>query len=129
MRLFFLRTTAIAFLGMISLVPAKVFAQAQPINYKFDFGKGKAQKGYTKVSPETTFNDDKGYGFDLKTLFPTASSNKKYQPFYFSVKVPEGNYKVTVSLGDAHGASVTTVRAESRRLMLEEVKTSPGTIS
>jgi lysophospholipase L1-like esterase len=33
---------------------------------------------------------------------------------------------VTVTLGDAAGESVTTVKAESRRLMLEQVRTEPG---
>ena len=48
-------------------------------------------------------------------------------PFYFSVRVPEeGNYKVTVQLGDPAAASVTTVKAELRRLMLERVRTAPG---
>src|SRR5207237_9119949 len=45
---------------------------------------------------------------------------------FFSVKVPEGNYRVTVTLGDAAGESTTTVKAELRRLMLENVKTAAG---
>ncbi len=48
------------------------------------------------------------------------------KPFLFSVKVPEGNYDVTVTLGDPEGESVTTVKAESRRLMLEKVETAKG---
>ncbi|HEX8201915.1 MAG TPA: rhamnogalacturonan acetylesterase, partial [Isosphaeraceae bacterium] len=47
-------------------------------------------------------------------------------PFSFSVALPEGNYRVTVTLGDSAGASRTTVRAESRRLMLERVATAAG---
>ncbi len=39
----------------------------------------------------------------------------------FSVKLPEGNYRVTVTLGDPKRASVTTIKAESRRLMLNAV--------
>src|SRR5690606_1635517 len=45
------------------------------------------------------------------------------QPFYFSVNVPEGNYRVTIGyqgLGDSTYKS--TVRSESRRLQLEQVK-------
>jgi lysophospholipase L1-like esterase len=48
------------------------------------------------------------------------------QPFFFSVAVPEGNYRVTVTLGDAAGESVNTIKAESRRLMLEKVVTTAG---
>lgn len=44
----------------------------------------------------------------------------------FSVAVPEGNYRVTVRLGDAHAAATTTVKAESRRLMLRSLTTAPG---
>lgn len=44
----------------------------------------------------------------------------------FSVAVPEGNYRVTVQLGDASAGSRTTVKAESRRLMLRDVTTAPG---
>ncbi|MCM1222597.1 MAG: rhamnogalacturonan acetylesterase, partial [Lachnospiraceae bacterium] len=47
-------------------------------------------------------------------------------PYYFSVKVPDGNYKVTVTLGDRKRAGHTMVRAENRRLMLEPVATRKG---
>ena len=43
------------------------------------------------------------------------------------MRVPaEGNYKVTVKLGDKDRDSVTTVKAELRRLMLERVRTKAG---
>ena len=48
------------------------------------------------------------------------------KPFLFSVKLPEGNYRVTVTLGDASGRSNNTVKAEMRRLMLEKVETNKG---
>ncbi len=44
-------------------------------------------------------------------------------PQYFSVKVPDGNYKVTVTIGSKKRKAETVVRAESRRLMLERVVT------
>jgi len=44
----------------------------------------------------------------------------------FSVAVPPGNYAVTVTLGDPARASDTTIKAESRRLMLEAVRTRAG---
>ena len=40
--------------------------------------------------------------------------------------MPEGNYRVTVVLGSATEPAATFVRAESRRLMLETVKTAAG---
>jgi hypothetical protein len=49
------------------------------------------------------------------------------KPFYFSAHVPaEGNYRVTVTLGDAAGESTTTIKAELRRLMVEKVHTESG---
>ena len=38
--------------------------------------------------------------------------------------MPEGNYKVTVTLGDNEEESNTTIKAELRRLMVENVRTS-----
>ena len=43
----------------------------------------------------------------------------------FSAQVPEGNYRVTLTFGGGSRASRTTVKAEGRRLMLEEVATRP----
>jgi lysophospholipase L1-like esterase len=48
------------------------------------------------------------------------------QPFFFSVALPEGNYNVTVTFGDQQAETTTTVKAELRRLMLEEVHSAPG---
>jgi hypothetical protein len=48
-------------------------------------------------------------------------------PFYLSVRVPEeGNYRVTVTLGDREAPSVTTIKAELRRLMVEKAETRAG---
>ena len=48
------------------------------------------------------------------------------EPFYFSVPVEDGNYKVTVTLGARKKAGHTVVRAESRRLMVESCTTRKG---
>src|SRR5262245_16530975 len=104
---------------------------------KFDFGSGEVATGYTPVLPTHVYSTESGFGFEpgakieavdrggadpLSADFCTAD-----QPFYFSVKVPEGNYRVTVTLGDVGGESTTTVKAELRRLMLENVKTAART--
>jgi lysophospholipase L1-like esterase len=116
------------------ILPAQLFAQAAKTSFKFDFGSGKAAPGYQKVGPDEVFNDARGYGFDFgsKVIAVTRDGGKKLtggyatgdQPFYFSVNVPEGNYKVTLTVGDIRGEGNITVRAESRRLMLEQVNTS-----
>jgi lysophospholipase L1-like esterase len=103
---------------------------------RFAFGAGAAPAGYTRVSPETGYTAALGYGFEpgpgieavdrggddpLRGRFCTSA-----HPFFFSVAEPEGNYTVTVLLGDLQGESVTTVKAEVRRLEVEEQHTAAG---
>lgn len=45
---------------------------------------------------------------------------------HFAAQVPEGSYRVTLTFGGGPKATSTTVKAEARRLMLEEVRTAPG---
>ncbi|MBC8053921.1 MAG: rhamnogalacturonan acetylesterase [Sphingobacteriaceae bacterium] len=103
--------------------------------FKFDLGTDKASKGYIAVTPDMVYSAEKGYGFDLGTTPKAVDRGGDLlkgdfvtgeKPFYFSVKVPEGNYKVTVTLGDASGKTNTTIKSESRRLMLENIKTDAG---
>lgn len=79
-----------------------------------------AQTYQLKDAPR--YSDATGYGFDL---LPSPEKGSK-KPFYFSIKVPDGNYKVTVRLGSKKQAGVTTVRAESRRVFLTDVPTKKG---
>ncbi len=83
----------------------------------FDFSGGKPMEGYTKVASGALYDAETGYGFEPGEV----------RPSYFSVRVAaEGNYKVTITLGDSSAASVTTVKAELRRLMLERVRLAAG---
>jgi lysophospholipase L1-like esterase len=110
-------------------------AQSTKTSYKFDFG-GKAAPGYTPVAPTQGYSPEKGYGFDFGTTASAVSRTGKdalkdgfaasEKPFYFSVALPEGNYNVTVTLGDAQGPSATFLKAESRRLLMENTETAPG---
>jgi lysophospholipase L1-like esterase len=87
--------------------------------YRFAFGPGKAPAGYTAVD-SSAYSASRGYGFESGTQAGGTA------PFYFSVDLPEGNYKVTVTLGDDKAPATTTVKAELRRLMLENVQTAAG---
>ena len=110
----------ILFINILLLV-GHSFVQAQV--YKFDFTSDKKVKeGYTKVTSGTLFNEEQGYGYDLQPAW----DGKSNQPFFFSVNVPDGNYKVTVTLGSKDSAGNTTVRAESRRLFIENLPTKKG---
>lgn len=59
-------------------------------------------------------------------VIDTVLNKVSSQPFYFSVPVEDGNYKVTVTLGSRKKAAQTVVRAESRRLMVENSVTKKG---
>ena len=111
--------------------------QAAPATaFKFQFGADKAAPGYTLVSPISLYSADAGYGFEPGSTVTTVTQPSDNalqngavtaaQPFYFSVAVPEGNYRVTVTLGDPKADAITTVKAESRRLMLERIRTAAG---
>jgi lysophospholipase L1-like esterase len=70
---------------------------------------------------ETTYSAATGHGFDRGT---TPGDGRT--PFFFSVAVPEGNWQVDVTLGGATSGE-TSVKAESRRLMIETLSTPAGT--
>src|SRR5580692_9733028 len=83
---------------------------------------GPANRMFATLSPTTRFTDTTA-GFDLlPSPEVTGKACTSNEPFFFSVPVPEGNYRITVVLGGPQ-ASVTTVRAEGRRLMLEKIAT------
>jgi len=95
----------------VRLIPLLALLVAGPAAaQRFDFRPGPAIDGTTRVAPGRGFAD--GYGFERGGLF--------------SVAVPEGNYRVTVTLGDPKRASETTIKAESRRLMLDRVAVARG---
>ena len=92
-------------------------------NYKFDFTPGKkAKEGYVKVTPADRYDEKKGYGYDLIA----SPDGKSKAPFFFSVAVPDGNYRVTAVVGSKRSVGETSVRGESRRLFFENVKTRKG---
>lgn len=115
------------------------YAQTKKPNLKFDLGSGKTAAGFTEVRATDLYSKEKGFGFEpganincidrggndaLRSDFCTSD-----KPFYFSVALPEGNYKVTIIFGDKEQSTVTTVKAELRRLMLEKVETKKGNFS
>ena len=64
------------------LMTGSILMQAQV--YKFDFSIDKKVKdGYIKVTSETLFNNERGYGYDLLPSW----DGKSNQPFFFSLKM------------------------------------------
>ena len=117
------------FAVLACLIPATVSYGATPEQtaWRFDFS-GTDQPGWVSVGPGTAFTPQLGYGFSREsavTAVPGGSCTSG-KPFFFSLDVPEGNYNVTETLGDPSAESITTVKAEARRLVLERVKTPAG---
>ena len=110
------------------VLPFSTFSTLFAQTYSFD-GRDKAA---IQVKPSDTFTLEKGYGYDFQSVISEArkAQNDTYRLsdgiFYFSVAVPDGNYKVTVTLGSKKMAGNTTVRAESRRLFVQNVSTKKG---
>ncbi len=85
---------------------------AQPAKPAFHFD-------LTTIAPTQLYSSETGFGYEKAA---TGSP-----PYYFSVRVPEeGNYRIRVKLGAADSETITTIKAELRRLMIEKVHTAPG---
>jgi lysophospholipase L1-like esterase len=100
--------------SLVALVFALPVAQAQ------SFTCGPTKAPVVALSPATLVSTTTA-GFDLNST-PTVAGGvcSSDKPFYFSVPLTEGNYRVTVVLGGS-ADSVVTVRAEARRLMIEKL--------
>jgi lysophospholipase L1-like esterase len=108
----------LAALFLSTALPAH--AQINPNLMKYACGP--ANRMFATLSPASRFTDTTP-GFDLLPSPGVAGKScTSDKPFFFSVPIPEGNYRITVVLGGPQ-ASVTTVRAEGRRLMLEKIPT------
>lgn len=83
---------------------------------------------YDLTKPQPNYKDGKGYGYDLDDApdLKTIDKAKTVAPYYFSVNVPDGNYRVTVVLGSKKRATETMVRAENRRMMTGKITTKKG---
>lgn len=97
-------------------------------SWSFVCGTGKLPANATRLTAANLYSSSTSSGFDLGMLPSsfTSTSCTGEKPFFFSLAVPEGNYQVTLVLGDKQAASVTTVKAESRRLMVDKAQTAPG---
>src|SRR5258708_14553335 len=96
-------------------------------DFKFQFGPGKTEAGYTQVLPPTVYSTEPGYGFEpgaagqgIHRNAPDSFHNHfctSEKPFFFSVRLPQGNYNVTATLGGDPGDSTTTIKDEQPTLL------------
>jgi lysophospholipase L1-like esterase len=75
------------------------------------------------TKPQPVYTVELGFGYDI---VPAPTKKSPNDPFYFSVKVDDGNYRVKVELGSKKRVGETTVRAEGRRLLAHNVATKKG---
>jgi lysophospholipase L1-like esterase len=130
-----------ACLGVLSVAVSKATAddprpeKGSP-QFKLSFAPGKIPPGSTRVSADTVYSKELGYGFDLGSKVTCYNAGRDVginggycsgdKPFFFSVALPEGNYNVRVTVGAHDKQAVTTVKAEQRRLLMEKEQTGPG---
>ena len=93
---------------LLALMPGIAVAQT------FDFDMTK---------PQPVYSQETGFGYDVVAA---PDKKKPNAPYFFSVKVDDGNYRVRVVLGSKKRVGETTVRAEGRRLMVHNVMTKKG---
>lgn len=107
-----------------ALFCAAVASAASQSQFRFDFRTNPVRPGWTLVEPSRLYSLPSGFGFE-RVAPPIAGAGcvAGERAFLFSVQLPEGNYRVTATFGSADTGSTNTVKAELRRLMLENVTT------
>ena len=109
------------FLLFVWLVAGSVLVQAQTFRFDFSTGK-KTEKGFTKVTSESVYSDEKGYGYDLQ---PAWGRQGECSLLLFS-RSARRQLSCDGDTGSRKSAGMTTVRGESRRLFLENIPTRKG---
>lgn len=119
------RLYSIAFSLLLLASASTLFAQKNQMEFRFG---EPGDTHTTMLKAAEPYSANRGYGFefgsekhvDLRQESGTLFSN---QPFYFSVRVPEGNYKISIGYKGLRDSTYkSTVRSESRRLQLEQVQ-------
>ena len=109
-----------ALFALTLALPASALRAEEP--RRFDFGTGKVPPGFTRVLPTAVFDAKTGHGFEAGAAIVADDGGDfcgSEKPFFFSVALPEGNYRVTFTPGNGAGDAAVTIKAELRRLMVE----------
>ena len=110
----------------IGIISSALFSASAQTGYKLDFSGGKPEAGWTAVVTTNVYSAETGFGFEPgANVQVTSGAVASDKPFYFSAKLPEGNYKVTATFA---GETTVTVKSELRRLMLEKIHAAPGKV-
>jgi lysophospholipase L1-like esterase len=118
---------------VFSLNPWLIIQAQIPKKQNFYFGT--SEKGISEhdtfIKSQIFYNEGNKYGFDLQSANEISFKKKSIisqNPFYFSVRLPEGNYTIEVDLGTETRTSLTTIKAESRRFMRCQIAVKKGGI-
>ena len=116
------------FLKFLFLTAFAVTSTGAQDKTSFQFVFGAQGKGHAiAVTPTNFYSPAAGFGFEPgANVTMSDGCVSSTNAFYFSARLPEGNYRVTVSLGNPSTNCTTTVKAELRRLMLEKIHTAAG---
>lgn len=140
-----------AVVGMLAILAGLGYGVEAAVPMKYNFSIIPIA-GYQSITPKSVYNTKQGFGFDFgfdSAVTYTAAKDgiegKKsvknpklaswtgdpfylptQQAFFFSVDVPRGNYQVTITLGNKDSAVTATIRAEQRRLMIENWQVPAG---
>lgn len=107
--------------GLASLANAKGFDPNQANTFVFDKNSLKEYRDAKFVYlAHQPYSQSAYYGADLAT---EANSGR---PFYFSIRLPDGNYRVEAVLGSDSNDTHIGIKAESRRLYLTETSLDKG---
>lgn len=103
-----------------------ISAQSALMTFNF-MPEGRWGRHFT-VTPSDHYDRTKGFGFEPGSEIQCPSDRECFseKPFYFSIALREGNYRVSVIVGNSKEKTSTTVKAELRRLMLEGVGLAAG---
>ena len=102
-------------------------AVAEHVGSRLSFGAGPPPAGFEAVPATRVYRRGAAWGFEPGARVAAhAHGVTAAEPFFFTVQLPEGNHRVRLALGDEGGDSVTTVKAEARRLMIENLRAARG---
>lgn len=105
------------------------------VQFKFNFGSGEKEEGFTQVLADTLYTEQLGYGFDGTGIINTRDRGEpdKLRGSFcipldaaFLVDIPNGNYTVTLIMGDLIAPASTTVKAGPNRIVLHQSAASAG---
>lgn len=119
----------IRFFLIILIFSNSTFGQNANIKELHYYFGTKESNNAVSVSHAKVFKEN--YGFDFQTS-SFVKMKKHYmlatETVYFSIAIPDGNYKVTIKLGSETASTINTIKAESRRAMVCEEQTNVGEV-